>query len=103
MTTTHETETAGEPEGKVYVIRVTPGNGQINPALAASLERVFEATDNDPNRWRNNPAKKKAALEGLGRFLDEWEAENGAFTEEELAKAHAELYGELPTSPTPAP
>ena len=94
MDTTDETETAVEREEKVYVIRVTPGNGQIDPDLAASLEEVYKVTDNDPNRWRNNPAKKKAGLEGLGRFLDEWEAENGAFTEEELARAHAELYGE---------
>ena len=94
MSTTTETQHPTEPEGKVYVIRVTPGNGQIDPDLAASLEKVFEVTDNDPNRWRNNPAKKKAGLEGLGKFLDEWEAESGAFTEEELARAHAELYGE---------
>lgn len=94
MTTTHETRASPKPEGKVYVIRVTPGNGPINPDMATALERVYKVTDNDPNRWHNNPANKKAALEGLGRFLDEWEAENGAFTEEELARAHAELYGE---------
>jgi hypothetical protein len=26
-------------------------------------------------------------MEGLGKFLDEWQAEHGAFTEEEMARA----------------
>ena len=55
---------------------------------------MYEASKRDPNRWHNNPAKKKAALEGLGKLLDEWEAENGAFTEEELARVRASMYGE---------
>ena len=94
MATTHETEHPAEPDQKLYIMRVTPGNGPISPEMAAALERVYKVSDNDPNRWHNNPTKKKAALEGLGKFLDEWEAENGAFTEEELPRAHAELYGE---------
>ena len=94
MTTTDETERPAEPAEKLYIIRVTPGNGPIDPELAASLERVYEASKRDPNRWHNNPAKKKAALEGLGKLLDEWEAENGAFTEEELARVRASMYGE---------
>ena len=94
MTTTHETQRSAEPEEQIYVIRVTPGNGQIDPDLAASLERVYKVTDSDPNRWRNNPAKKKAGLEGLGRLLDEWQEENGAFTEEDLEAARISMYGE---------
>ncbi|MDE0644201.1 MAG: hypothetical protein OXH95_08765 [bacterium] len=83
-----------KPYEKVYAIRVLPGRSPIDPELAASLEKVYETNARDPNRWHNNPAKKKAALEGLGKLLDEWEAENGAFTEEELAWAHKTLYGE---------
>ena len=94
MTTTDETEHPAEPAEKLYIIRVTPGNGLIDPELAASLEKVYEASKRDPNRWHNNPAKKQAALEGLGKLLDEWEAENGAFTEEELTRARASMYGE---------
>ncbi|MCY3539345.1 MAG: hypothetical protein OXH10_05805 [bacterium] len=83
-----------EPYDKVYALRILPGNGPIDPELAASLEKVFENADKDPDSFRNNPAKKKAALEGLGKLLEEWQAENGAFTEEELAWAHKTLYGE---------
>ena len=32
-------------------------------------------------------AERKRRSEGLGKFLDEWEAEHGAFTEEEMARA----------------
>jgi uncharacterized protein (DUF1778 family) len=32
-------------------------------------------------------ARHRVALLGLGRLLDDWERENGAFTEEELAEA----------------
>jgi len=53
---------------------------------------VFENPDQDPSRFRNNPAKKKAALEDLGKFLDDWEAENGRLTKEELAWAHQTLH-----------
>ena len=75
---------------------VTPGPGEMDEQLAAALEEVYKATARDPNRWHNNPGKKREALEGLGRLLDEWEAENGAFTEEELARARASLYGPCP-------
>ena len=43
----------------------------------------------DPNRWHNKPEKKREELEGLGRLLAEWQEENGAFTEEEMARARA--------------
>ena len=89
MDTNRDTDlSAGEIE-KVYWTRVTRGNGQMDEQLAAAMEEVYEASSKDPNRWHNNPAKQREALKGLGKLLDEWEAENGAFTEEELARARA--------------
>ena len=75
--------------GELYCIIVTPGDGQMDEQLAAAVEEVYRTSSRDPNRWHNNPAKRRKALEGLGKLLDEWEAENGAFTEEELARARA--------------
>lgn len=37
--------------------------------------------------WLAEAADDMARHEGLGELLDEWEAEHGAFTPEELAKA----------------
>ena len=87
---------ADMPDGateELYCIRVTPGDGQMDEQLAAAMEEVYKASARDPNRWRNNPEKKRKALEGLGKLLAEWQEENGAFTEEELARARASMYG----------
>ena len=94
MNTNRETNLSTEEVDKLYCIRVTRGNGQMDPQLAAAMQEVYEASLRDPNSWDNNPDKHREALEGLGKLLDEWEAENGAFTEEELARARASMYGE---------
>lgn len=88
---------AGVPDGEageLYCIVVTAGDGEMDEGLAAAMEEVYKASARDPNRWHNNPGKKRKALEGLGRLLAEWQEENGAFTEEELARARASMYGE---------
>ena len=92
----HEQNRDGLPEApdKIYAIRVTTMDGPKDPQLAASLEEYREARRRDPNSWDNNPEKHREALEGLGRLLEEWQAENGAFTDQELAAAHVSMYGE---------
>ena len=82
-----------EPPERLYVIRVSGPANPSDPALAAALQEVYDEADRDPNRFHNNPEKAREAMEGLGRLLDEWQAENGEFTEEELARARAQLYG----------
>ena len=94
MNTNSDTNPSAEDVNKLYCIRVTRGDGPIDEQLAAAMREVNEASDRDPNSWHNNPAKQRAALEGLGKLLDEWEAENGPFSEEEMARAYASLYGE---------
>ena len=94
MDTSRETDLSDGKTEKLYCLRVTRGNGQMDEQLAAAMEEVYEASLRDPNSWDNNPDKHREALEGLGKLLDEWEAENGAFTEEELARARASMYGE---------
>ena len=79
--------------GDLYCIIVTPGDGQMDEQLAAAMEEVYQASARDPNRWHNNPEKKRKALEGLGKLLAEWQEENGAFTEEEMARARALISG----------
>ena len=75
--------------GELYCIIVTPGDGPMDEQLAAMLREYRQAFARDPELWHNNPEKKREALEGLGRVLADWEAENGAFTEEELVRARA--------------
>jgi hypothetical protein len=40
---------------------------------------------------KNDEAAHERRRAGLGKFLDEWEAEHGAFTDEELADAAREM------------
>ena len=93
MDTKRETDLSNAKSEKVYCLRVTRGNGQMDEQLAAAMEEVYEASLRDPNSWDNNPDKHREALEGLGKLLEEWQEENGAFTEEELARARASMYG----------
>ena len=51
--------------GDLYCIIVTPGDGQMDEQLATAMEEVYKASARDPNRWHNNPEKKRKALEGL--------------------------------------
>ena len=82
-----------DPMGEIQFLHVTRGSGPDDEQLAAAMEEVYEASSKDPNRWHNNPEKQREALEGLGRLLAEWQEENGAFTEEELARARARKSG----------
>ena len=93
MKMNRETDPSSEGADEIYCIRVTRANGQMDPQLAAAMQELHEARLRDPNSWDNNPDKQREALEGLGKLLAEWQEENGAFTEEELARARASMYG----------
>ena len=77
----------------LYCIRAAPSDEPMDEQLAEALRESREAFAKDPERWHNNPQKKRKALEGLGRVLAEWQEENGAFTEEEMARARARISG----------
>ena len=66
----------------------------MDPQLADALQESRERFAKDPDRWHNNPEKRRKGLEGLGRVLAEWQEENGAFTEEEMARARALINGD---------
>jgi hypothetical protein len=40
---------------------------------------------------KNSAEAAQRRHEGLGRFLEEWQAEHGAFTDEEMAEASREM------------
>ncbi len=78
---------------ELCVMHTTFDDRPMEEQLAAALRESREVFAKDPEGWHNNPAKKREALEGLGRVLAEWQEENGAFTEEELARARARVSG----------
>jgi hypothetical protein len=56
--------------------------------LATAVELKLR-TDEDAENLKR--AEHERRMRGLGEFLDEWEAEHGAFTDEEMARASREL------------
>ena len=80
-----------EPPQRRRAIRVTHVAAPADPELADLMEKAFEAADRDPNRFRNNPGRQREASEAFRRLMEEWQAENGAFTEEERRRARAVL------------
>jgi hypothetical protein len=57
-------------------------------SLSEWLSRAAEAKLNaDRDAGILAEAAHRRRIEGLGKFLDEWQAEHGAFTEEEMARA----------------
>ena len=78
---------------EITFLHVTRGSGPDDEQLAAAMEEVYEAGARDPNRWHNNPEEQREALEGLVKLLAKWQDENGAFTQEELARARARKSG----------
>ena len=79
---------------KLYAIFVAGPNPEMDPDLAAAMEEIHQASLSNPDNFYNNPKKHREALEGMGRLLDEWQEENGAFTDEEMEAARLSLYGE---------
>ena len=82
-----------EPPKPLRAIRVTHVAGPADPVLADLMEKAFESADRDPNRFHSNPEKQREASEAFRRLIEEWQAENGTFTEEERRRARAVLGG----------
>ena len=75
----------------------------LEPDLDERVRASAERSGRTLSEWFAEAAKAKHLMElgeeaelqrkmkGLDRFLDEWEAEHGAFTAEELAEASREM------------
>lgn len=79
-----------QPSGLV-AIQIISMDGPADPVLADLMKKAFEAADRNPNSLRNNPERRREAAEGFRSLMEEWQAENGAFTEEQLRRGRAIL------------
>lgn len=59
--------------------------------LAGSGSGVGAQDEQDVSAWLAGSAPRRLVSRGLRDVVADWEAEHGAFTEEELARARAEL------------
>ena len=78
-----------EPSGLVAIQIISMGRPD-DPVLAELMEKAFEAADRR-DRLRYDAEWRREAAEGFAKLMEEWQAENGAFTEEELRRGRAIL------------
>ncbi|MXY75810.1 MAG: hypothetical protein F4Y40_01825 [Acidimicrobiia bacterium] len=85
----HRPVESPEPSGLVAIQIISMG-GPADPVLADLMEKAFEAADRR-DRLRYGPEWRREAAEGFRKLMEEWQAENGAFTKEELRRGRAIL------------
>lgn len=73
----------------------------FDPELGDAVRAAAKQHGAGVSRWLADAAATKLRNEALADLLDAWEAEHGALTADELAKAAAELG--LPTQATSEP
>lgn len=73
----------------------------FDPDLGDAVRAAAKRSGRGLSGWLAEAAAERLRSEALGEFLDGWEAEYGALTAEELARAAAELG--LPAVPKAEP
>ena len=63
----------------------------LESGLAAELREAVEEDGTNVSAWVADALQRSLNTRGLHAVIREWEAEHGAFTEEELAAARREL------------
>jgi len=61
----------------------------LDDEVGLAVRKAAAEQGQSVSAWMAEAAKARVRNHLLGQFLDEFEAENGAFTEEEMAEARA--------------
>ena len=73
----------------------------LDGPLGAAIRAAAREAGQPVSTWLAEAAQAKLRSVALRQFLDEWQAENGAFTEEEIESAARELGYRGPRSGAP--
>ena len=65
----------------------------LDAELAAAVRDAAEADDQNVSAWLADAARHQLSSCGLRDVIADWEAEHGAFTEDDLAAARSRLEG----------
>lgn len=74
----------------------------FDPDLGDAVRNAARRQGSGLSRWLAEAAAAKLRSDALAEFLDQWQAEHGTLTADELATAAAELGLPMPTSTEPA-
>ena len=72
-------------------MRVDKMSISFDVRLGDDVRHAAEKAGKPLSTWLAEAAATKLRAEALAEFLDDWEAEHGAFTEEELERARQSL------------
>ena len=68
----------------------------MDPKLCAAVRKAAKRAKMSLSAWIAEASANRVRNEILGQVLDQWEAEDGPFTEQELAAADAALGSSRP-------
>jgi hypothetical protein len=66
----------------------------VEPEVGKAVREAAAEDDVSVSKWVGDVIRRQVKRRALRAALDAWEAEDGPFTEEELAEGRALLYGE---------
>jgi hypothetical protein len=72
-------------------VKVDKLSVSFDPDLGDAVRSAAKRSGRGLSGWLAEAAAAQLRAEALAAFLDQWEAENGALTAEELSRATAEL------------
>ena len=73
------------------IMKVDKMSVSFEATLGDEIRRAARERGVGLSSWLAEAAARKLRADALREFLDEWEAEHGAFTPDELERAEAEL------------
>jgi hypothetical protein len=72
-------------------VKVDKMSISFDPELGDAVRAAAAETGKPLSSWLAEAAASKLRAEALARFLEDWQAEHGALTPAEIAKAEQEL------------
>ena len=83
-------------------MRVDKLSVSFDPDLGDAVRAAARQRGSGVSKWLAEAAAAKLRTEALAQYLDDWEAEHGQLSADELAKAAAELALPEPATGQPA-
>lgn len=84
------------------MVKVDKLSVSFDPELGDAVRAAAQQRGGGVSKWLAEAAAAKLRTEALAKYLDEWEAEHGQLTADELARAASELALPKPTTSHPA-
>jgi hypothetical protein len=86
----------------IILVKVDKLSVSFDPDLGDAVRDAAKRAGRGLSGWLAEAAEAKLRSEALGDFLDGWEADHGALSNDQLAAAAAELHLDVASAPPAA-